>query len=415
MAISTLRLADSARRHRMPKRPNGRGFPRIKRSFGTVGGIWVGQINVSSGTTDPDEYDRLVEMLERLAHWGQGALLVRIRDSARRDSLTRKPGRTYEIKEVYRDYLEHRRTPAIIGAKPLSESLPDWLKSPRRSNGKSLSERTIRSYTNNVRQFLKVAPKLHRALHGSKPTDADIPAMLLAYRKQCIDSDYRVPFNQVKTMLLSYARETQAERQDSDLYRAIRRVPGLDTTRKRDRQVLLPWQVKALMAKLPEREAQHVWNMCCLAVRPDEYAAGCWRVVETPSGSYVQVNGTKNGNARRKVPLSDGVKPVPYVDSTFRRHLRAAAGHELVPRDFRSTGRMWMKWAGIDPSRVRLYFGHSMGSIENRYETHEVLLFLAGDTMKLNAYIAEHALPPEDTKEQKYDAGEHDPTEGKES
>jgi hypothetical protein len=215
------------------------------------------------------------------------------------------------------------------------------------------------------------------------------------YRDWCAERQFWVPYNQVRTALRSYARETQRDRDESDLYRAIRRVPSLATERKRDRQALHPWQVLDLMKRLPEREAQHVWNLCATALRPDEYSGGMWTVAQDPQhGSFVRVTGTKTDAAKRVMPLVEGVKAVRYVDSTFRRELRKAVGNALVPRDFRSTGRMWLQWAGIPDNRAKQYFGHSLRGIDDRYRTHEVMSWLRKDAESLAQYISDNSTPP---------------------
>ncbi len=378
----------------LPKKPNGRGYPRIKRSYGIVGGVFVGQINVSSGTDNPKEYQNLVAMLDLLYERGEGAVLARIRDSVKRGNQNRPAGRHYEIQEVYRLLKAKKHIPNILGTKPLDTALSDWLKSAQKKTGIPLAERTIKSYSVNIKQLMDFN---HGVVRLPAPTDADIPALLSKYREWCADAkrQFRVPFNQVRTMLRSYARETQSEREDSDLYRAIRRIPSLSSKRKRDRKALEVWQVLEAMSKFPPREAQHLWNMCALSVRPDEYALGQWRIVrDSPYGDYIEVAGSKTENAARVVPLAKGVVKDFYVDSTFRRHFRKVFAHEYQPRDFRSTGRQWLKRAGIDPSRVRMYFGHSMNGMEHRYDTHELLPFLARDAQLLNQYIDANRIDP---------------------
>jgi hypothetical protein len=106
------------RKRPIPKKPNGRGFPRIKRSFGYVGGVYVGSINVSSGTNEPITYNRLHEMLDDLADRGESAILLRIRDGGAHagKSATNGPAnRHYEILEVFRSWRNNRHIPNIIG------------------------------------------------------------------------------------------------------------------------------------------------------------------------------------------------------------------------------------------------------------------------------------------------------------
>lgn len=377
------------RQRPIPKRPNGRGFPRIKRSFGAVNGEFVGQINVSSGTNDPATYHRIHTMLDDLAERGDAETLVRIRNNGRQGDAwgaQRVVGtRHYEVLEVLREWKGNRHVPTITGWRPLEQTMMEWLeKRARTASSVRLSPRTIASYENNKSQLLKHAARST----GPAPTNSDLPRLLASYRSWCIEREYWVPFNQTRTMCLSYARQMERDGRDSELYRAIRRVAGLTTTRKRERANLTVREVLEVMRKLPDREAQHVWNMCCLATRPDEYARNQWEIVfHDDYGTYVQINGTKTAHAKRPVPLVNGVSKVRFVESTFRRRLREVVGDAYLPRDFRSTGKRWRKEAGISASRCQQYFGHSMSSMEHRYDTDDLLKFVEADAKLMNDYL----------------------------
>jgi hypothetical protein len=377
------------RKRPMPKRPNGRGTPRIKRSFGEVNGAYVGTINVSSGTNDPTTYHRLHSMLDDLAERGDADTLIRIRDNGRRGGLwssgLKKGGRHHEILQVLRSWRHDRPIETITGWRPLAETMLEWLAEAQTRSSGPLSERTRKSYLNNVRQMLKFA----ELGDCEPPSDADLPGLLAGYRAWCIERKYWVPFNQVRTMCLSYARQTAPGGVDSPLYRQVRRTAGLTTKRKRERKLLTVRQVRDVMDKLPKREAQHVWNMCCLATRPDEYARDQWKIrYDDEFGFYVKIDGTKTSNAERVVPLAEGVEKAVFAQSTFRRRLRDAVGDKYLPRDFRSTGKRWWKEAGIEASRCRQYFGHSMAALEHRYETDELLPHVQADADLLNHFIS---------------------------
>lgn len=378
-----------ARKHErtVPKKPNGRGFPRVKRSCGMVAGEWVGQINVSSGTDNPKLFHQLHLMLDDLYQRGESGVLVRIRDSvkiAKGGSTTGSGARHYEILEVYRNWKSNRDVPNIPGWLPLAQTMQEWLPNAETASSGRIAERTRRSYANNFRQLLKHAERMGISV----PTDAELPRILRSFRKWCNERQHFVPFNQAKTACQSYARQTQREGKGSDLYRSLHLVAGLSTKRKRDRRILTVREVRELQASLPEREAQHVWNMIVLSIRPDEYANGQWEIRQHEEyGSYVQIHGTKTKSANRPVPLVEGVVKVQYADSTFRRALRKAVGDAVVPRDFRSTGKNWRKRADIDGARCKMYFAHSMGGLDDRYDTEDLLPHVAADAKLLQDYI----------------------------
>lgn len=374
----------------IPKRPNGRGFPRIKRSCGFVNGVWVGQINVVGGTLDPNLYRRLRDMVDDLYDRGDAETLIRIRDNGGKRGSGQ--GRHYEIREVYHRWKNNPKVQTIAGWRPLKELLPEWVEHAESKTSKPLRERTRKSYRNNITQLLK-----HAKAHGfsGDATNADLPAILLSYREHCKAHEYFMPFNQTKTMCLAYARTASTEKQDSELYRRVRRVGGLPTDRKRERRHLSVEQVDELMAKLPPREAKHVWNIVCLSSRHEEYANGQWSIEERQllnglTVRFALVDGTKTGYSKRPVPLLEKVEKVEYVDSTFRRHFRKAVGTAYVPRDLRSTGKAWRREAKVDEARSRQYFGWSMKSMNYRYDTStfdDLLPHVEGDAKILSDYI----------------------------
>lgn len=395
MATSLLSEAFS-----IPKRTaGGTGFPRIKRSFGTINGVQVGQMNISAGTDDPNLYGRLLTMLQDLADRGDYATLIKIRDSSKRSvGAPKMTGRTYPILEVFNRWKINRHVPSILGTENLWTALEAWRLEARSRTGRPLSARTKESYKANISQL---ANYNRDCLGLVRTTDTDIPKLLKGYRTYCAEKDYRMPLNQVRTMLSSYARETQTDGKNSELYRAVRRIEPLGSGRKRERVSLMPWELKALIAHLPEHRRQHAWNLACLALRPEEYTGGRWSIVEDEDYgfSYVAIQGTKTENAKRLMPFIDGVKFEGKCSyHGFGRALAKACkrmGVDYVPRDLRSTGRLWLEEAGIPLARVRRYFGHSNKGLDDRYNGYRLKHFLEADAKKINAFIQEFSVAPQ--------------------
>ena len=179
---------------------------------------------------------------------------------------------------------------------------------------------------------------------------------------------------------------------------AVRAVPNMHSSRKRDRQSLEPAELLKVLKKMREAGnghlTQHVWNLACLGVRPDEY---CQPSPSTPSAiewlpDAVRVVRGKTLSARRFVPRFAGVKQAQnfictstarrgrvsegnegkqqyYSLSTLRKAFTEACDGKYELYDLRSTSQKWMEWCGISDRALRQFAGHSR-TVSEGYRTN---------------------------------------------
>lgn len=109
-------------------------------------------------------------------------------------------------------------------------------------------------------------------------------------------------------------------------------------------------------------------------------------------GDRVHVLGTKRETRNRLIPnLGELCRPQRRYRA-FQMAL-AKASHEMVePYDGRRTFAHWMEMAGIPRTRRRLYMGHAVGDVTDRYEGHDVTPYIPGDRGLLLDYVTRELL-----------------------
>ncbi len=81
--------------------------------------------------------------------------------------------------------------PKIVRQGGLEAVLLAWVKTAHKKNGEKLADTTRKAYTNSFKQLLKLANPTHIL--------RDLPAVLTAYRVQCIANQHFMPFNHTVT------------------------------------------------------------------------------------------------------------------------------------------------------------------------------------------------------------------------
>ena len=365
----------------MPKLVNGRGNLPIEKSAGYVDGVKVGLIRVSSGTRDAKVYSRLLDMLAALKEIGRADLLIDIKERRRRP---------LEVLKLYRQQ-RLADLPDVASAALLETALFDWLSVAVKKSGERLSDRTKRSYRNNFRQLLRVTSVVGRTSASSKPPSIrDLPVLLARYRDKCVQLEHYMPFNQTKCACLAFARGTESERQYSHLYRSIAKIDGLSTKRKKQRNALRIFQVRALMEILPEPHRSHVWNFVVTGMRLGEMSSK-WSI----EYDRIVIPGTKTAAAVRIVPRTGLPVRFPFAKSTFLQKLRKASEGRVSPLDLRATYARLLEEAKIPESRIDAYFGHSRTrTVKAGYRTQDVASYLVEDAKLLARQIELDSAPP---------------------
>lgn len=129
-------------------------------------------------------------------------------------------------------------------------------------------------------------------------------------------------------------------------------------------------------------------------MNPKEYQ-GEWMV----RAHHVHIDGTKRSPRVRDIPKlfpcvlwpHDDL-PAPSVgQKNYWRWFNAAAaeaGIACTPYDLRRTFNVWMIEAGIERWRRRVYLGHKIKDVTERYERHAVDQYLVRDGDALRSWIA---------------------------
>lgn len=372
-----------------------RGGYRVSRKYGCIAGIDVPVINRAIGTTDYETALAVEKAMDALTELGKhGAVLLHDIATGQR--------RPIDVYHVWNQQTV-REVKAIVSAEPLDVAWSRFVKTARRKNGKQLGDRTKRDYENYLKRLKEVDPKV---------TIRTLPAVLAAYRVKCVDAGQNASFMKVRAACLSFARNTQTEKQWSVLWAEIAKVGITDTTSKKQDTALPVYEVAEIIAKLPQPRLRHIaWALATTGMRIGEYA-GSWEVLD----DRIVIRGTKSGAAERVVPMPveitpepfsmyvagvgmvrNGVKPgtEPLTDKAFRIALAKASDNRVTPHTLRHCFRLWLDEAGIPDLRSNTYMGHAQAGLKERYARHKQDLKLIEDTETLVAYLDKNMKRPE--------------------
>jgi hypothetical protein len=226
------------------------------------------------------------------------------------------------------------------------------------------------------RQRLRGA--FHALLTGArKPYRSELPTLLEGYRGKCVQENHPRSFNYSKAGCMALLRDTLGRR--SELYASVADIPKMPE-RGQGVAPLTVAEARAVRQRLPEHAARIWWAMCCSGMGSTEYW-GEWTLLE----DRVRIKGTKRpgrrwGSHGREVPLV-AVPVVPEISADrFARTLRAAGA---TPYQGRHSFATWCEDAEIPRTRRRLYMGHGVQDIGDRYERRDITAFLADDRARL--------------------------------
>lgn len=125
------------------------------------------------------------------------------------------------------------------------------------------------------------------------------------------------------------------------------------------------------------------WSMCVTGMGTKEYFEDGFEILP----DAVVIHGQKRKSRQRVVPLvfSDLVQP-----SRQQKAMRTAL-HVVRPEwqlyDARRSYQHWAEMAGIPVVRIKLYAGHRITDVSERYRKHEVTEYLSSDARRLRDYI----------------------------
>src|SRR5690606_25736431 len=126
---------------------------------------------------------------------------------------------------------------------------------------------------------------------------------------------------------------------------------------------------------MPEKYGRQFWTMCLLGTGTAEYFKYGFDVFDT----YARINGQKNENRIRKVPLvQTELYPAACNPVTLRLEL-AKVRPTWQLYDARRSFQHWCEMAGIPVIRIKMYAGHVARGISEIYRRHEVEQYLQSD------------------------------------
>jgi integrase len=333
-------------------RSNQRGSFVVER---VVAGV---PIRRASGTSDPDLFPKIQDMLDDI-------------DEAGREDLARMlAGGQIKAVVLLHSFRRHGLSLKLSPerALPLKAAIDDWLKKAE------LAPKTAEDYGYALTAVLKGRPTA---------TAADLPALLARHRER---TKPRM-FNLTRSAAQAFIRDTVAEGRYSELWAQVSRVRT--RTVKRKKTSGLPPDVARTVAEQLGRYGAMWWTLCCTGMGNKEYWETPWEV----EADRILIHGTKREDRDRVIPrIVTPVRPLCHM-RTFETALSAAVAEIKLKGVTIYTGRRtwahWLELAKIPPSRQQAYMGHAAGKVSDLYRQHEVEPYLAGDREALRAVAGE--------------------------
>lgn len=334
-----------------PHRTGGTsGTYRIDRQF-----AGIGRIVRASGTTDKRAFAGINGMLDDLYEQGLHSQLMAIRDGAL------KPMVAYA---VYR----RGKAEGVPDAPALRALEPAWA---------GWVEATPNAETRRMRRFAwsKLGPRIWK-----DAAIADCPAILRQARE---DLTATAPtWNRVRACMLAFLKATLGK--GHACYREAREVEAA-TERAARRPAPTPERAVAVRRALGGAAGDLWWQLYLTGMGPKEFD-GAWEV----EGALIRIHGTKRGARDRIVPRiieptqrTLGWKPFRLALATLPRELR------VQPYDARRGFAHLLEEARIPRTRRRMYLGHSVKDVTERYETADLASYVLPDAKQISERLAE--------------------------
>lgn len=326
---------------------------RIDRTFKSVG-----RIARASGTTTPAVRRNIDRMLTALNDEGRLDILRALRDGKLA---------FLQVYDAYRRKALHE-LPLAETMRPIAEAMTEWIESllvPR-----DYSAKHVGSLETSRRYFERAE---------AKAMVSDLPRVLEQLRTT-LGVEHPRSFNLARTAALAFVRATL--KKSHPLWLACSAVEPRKVGQGRVHRPMTPDQMRNFFPSPDNDDVDAIaWSMVTTGMHQEEFW-GQWSTL----ADRVHIHGTKRRGRVRDVPLVQ----VPTVPRMHRRTFEDKVRERIrviTPLDFRRTYANWLEAAGIPRTRRKLYMGHGAGDVTGLYELHEVDAFLAGDAVKLRAWI----------------------------
>ena len=211
---------------------------------------------------------------------------------------------------------------------------------------------------------------------------ADLPALVELYREACEASGTAQMFKNARNNVRAFLRDTVGV--DHALYLAVKAIKPLDVEREEGNpftRASLPVFLAAMKDAHGPRYEAMARSLALTGMRPEEYW-GDWSVV---SPTVIRVRTAKQRRGKVKYRRVFTVTPIvrPFcARRTFEDKMREVT-RAHVCYDLRRTFAHLMEEAKIPRTRRRLYMGHGLGDVTDRYEESDVAEYLEPDRKRL--------------------------------
>jgi hypothetical protein len=313
----------------------------------------IGRIRRASGTSDRRVLAGINKMLDVLYEQGLHGQLEAIRDGSL------KPIAAYAVFRTSRP----DRVPDAPAMMPLEAAWTAW------------EEATPNTATRKMRRFAwaQLKTKLPPAANVSQ-----LPTVLQHLRKEL--TAQAPTFNRVRACVLSFLKGTLGKGHGS--YLAVRDIEGMTEHAKRR---AAPTLAKAITVRrrLGGAAGEAWWSMVITGMGPKELD-GSWSV----GTDRIAIHGTKRGARDRIIPRFGTPVRRGMGWKQIREAIAALPDELKVQRyDGRRAFAHLIEEAGIPRTRRRMYLGHAVGDVTDRYETTDLAPYLAEDAEKVSALL----------------------------
>ncbi len=318
----------------------------------------VGRLRITTDKYSAQVHSELRAMLRSLHTTGKMDLLRGIKSGAVDPFAVFLSYQRGELKQIR---LVEEVTPAKL-------EMLRWLEKAE------VAERTRKSY----RWYINDLFREHDSAKIS-----DIPDVLLSLRRECERLGQRTKFARCKAVALSYCSHTYGR--ESAMWSAVANIKGLKhSSHTHTGQARSVQEVVAAVGQMRQPYGAMFWSMCITGMGTKEFFEDGFDIL----ADAIAIHGQKRKSRERIIPLvfSDVVQP-----SRLQKAMRAAL-HDVRPDwqlyDARRSFQHWAEMSGIPVIRIKLYAGHRITDVSERYRMHEVNEYLTTDSQLLRTYIA---------------------------
>lgn len=314
--------------------------------------IGIPRLYRASGTNDPDTFDAIKRLLDRLYD--------RVIDDGESYALTLlhalADGSVSFLEALHAKEQDGDRGLREASKKVFDEGMTVTLESAEKWLSRAdLKTSTRATYRSNLTTLLAFQQKGETKLNH-------LPVLLKRYKALVLEKDTnRRAFNLLRSICMAWLRDTVG--QSHPVYesvKAIRRVKSEKVITEENSRYFSPQDVMSICAKLPQDIADMLWFQCLTGMHAKEMLVdGWWK--EGPYGLFI--NGQKNKFRKRTIPRVIDEPPAMTITSyseywDWLTRASHAFGWHFSPKTARKTFGRWAEESGIPHYRVCIYEGH---------------------------------------------------------